>query len=111
LTGFHDLDFGWILNGERASYFDGCMDIDILPSPFTNTLPIRRLDFQANPKHEISVLYIDLIEQKVSLQKQIYTKLSETDYLFENMPNDFEADITVDEQGFVLGYPGLFRRI
>lgn len=30
-------------DGEALPAFDGCLDIDIWPSPFTNTFPIRRL--------------------------------------------------------------------
>src|SRR5690349_14221226 len=33
----------WVLNGSAAQQFNGCIDIDISLTPFTNTLPINRL--------------------------------------------------------------------
>ncbi|NUY82382.1 putative glycolipid-binding domain-containing protein [Flavobacterium sp. MAH-1] len=108
--GIRDKWKGWIVNGKPMPEFDGCIDIDILPTPFTNTLPIRRLDFGAYNSHEILVLYIDLIEKTVSRKKQVYTKLSDSLYRFETVPKDFETNIEVDADGFVLDYPDLFAR-
>ena len=59
---------------------------------------------------EISVLYFDLEAGKVDLRKQRYTRLSERQYRFETVPAGFCATIDVDENGFVLEYPGLFSR-
>lgn len=100
----------WTRNGKPEKQFDGCIDIDISLTPFTNTLPINRLKFSENEKHLINVLYIDVLEQQIKAVQQNYTKLSETEYKFENVPNDFEAVITVDESGLVLNYPELFVR-
>lgn len=108
--GIRDKCKGWTVNGKRTPEFDGCIDIDILPTPFTNTLPIRRLDFDTRNSHIISVLYIDLIEKAVSHKKQVYTKLSDSLYRFETVPKDFETVIEVDADGFVLDYPDLFVR-
>ena len=41
---------------------------------------------------------------------QVYKRISEEKYHYENIPNDFEADITVDENGLVVDYPSLFTR-
>ncbi|MGH9942128.1 MAG: putative glycolipid-binding domain-containing protein [Pyrinomonadaceae bacterium] len=30
--------------GEAVSRFDGCLDVDITATPFTNTLPIRQIE-------------------------------------------------------------------
>lgn len=101
---------GWIVNGKPMPEFEDCIDIDILPTPFTNTLPIRRLDFDTRNNHIISVLYIDLIEKAVSRKRQVYTKLSDSRYRFETVPKDFETTIEVDSDGFVIDYPDLFVR-
>ena len=58
----------------------------------------------------IQVIYLDLLEQKITPVKQKYTRLSKTEYHYENVPNDFEAKIEVDELGFVVDYPSLFVR-
>jgi hypothetical protein len=101
----------WMTNGKHAEQFNGCIDIDISLTPFTNTLPINRLKLSESEKHLINVLYIDVLEQQTKPVRQRYTRLSETEYKYENVPNDFEAVITVDELGLVVNYPELFMRI
>lgn len=100
----------WIMNGEPASQFNGCIDIDIPLTPFTNTLPIKRLKLLENEKQLIKVVYIDILEAQIKALQQQYRKLSLTEYKYENVPNDFEAVITVDESGLVVNYPSLFVR-
>lgn len=100
----------WTTNGRPAEEFNGCIDIDISLTPFTNTLPINRLKLSESEQHLINVLYIDVLEQQTKSVKQNYTRLSETEYKYENSPNDFEAVITVDKLGLVIDYPKLFIR-
>ena len=100
----------WKSNGKKAEQFNGCIDIDIPLTPFTNTLPIRRLRLRQNQTQEIHVIYCDLLEQQIKPVRQRYTCLSDTEYHYENVPNDFEATIQVDESGFVIDYPSLFMR-
>jgi len=100
----------WVSNHKQADQFTGCIDIDIPLTPFTNTLPIRRLNLSQNQTQEIKVIYCDLLEQQVKVVCQRYTCLSNTEYHYENVPNDFEATIEVDNDGFVIDYPSLFVR-
>jgi len=100
----------WTMNGKSARQFNGCIDVDIPVTPFTNTLPINRINLSENEKHLINVIYIDVLEQQIKSLQQQYTKLSATEYKYENVPNDFEAVITVDEFGVVVNYPELFVR-
>jgi hypothetical protein len=100
----------WMMNGATAGQFQGCIDVDIPLTPFTNTLPINRLKLSKDGSKEIKVIYLDVLEQAVQPVRQKYTRLSGTRYHYENIPNDFEASITVDEQGLVVDYPQLFVR-
>ena len=100
----------WTSSGKRANQFNGCIDVDIPLTPFTNTLPIRRLKLNQNQTQEIQVIYFDILKQQVSPIRQRYTCLSGTEYRYENVPNDFEATIQVDESGLVVDYPTLFVR-
>jgi len=100
----------WMMNGKQTDQFRGCVDIDIPLTPFTNTLPVNRLNLGLNQACQIQVIYLDLLEQHVRPVKQRYVRLSETEYHYENVPNDFEAKIEVDELGFVVDYPTLFVR-
>lgn len=45
-------------------------------------------------------------------QTQAYTQLADRLYLFENLNGSgFRAELTVDEDGIVVGYTDLFRRV
>jgi len=101
----------WIQNGKPADAFNGCTEIDIPLTPFTNTLPINRLKLAEGTSQFIDVIYIDLAEQQIKRVQQKYTRLSQLTYRYENVPNDFEATIKVDNWGFVVEYPSLFTRI
>lgn len=100
----------WIYNGTEAQQFRNCIDVDIAVTPFTNTLPIRRLQLGQNQSQEIQVIYCDLLNQEIKPVSQKYTRLSNNEYHYENIPNDFEATIKVDDAGLVIDYPGLFVR-
>jgi hypothetical protein len=101
----------WQVNGQPDGKFNGCIDIDISLTPFTNTLPIKRLHLSEKEGDQIKVLYVDVLDRKIMPVQQKYTKLSQTDYKYENVPNDFESVISVDDLGLVVNYPGLFKRI
>ena len=48
----------------------------------------------------------------VHSQAQAYTRLGDRLYLFENLDGSgFRAELPVDEDGIVLDYPNLFRRV
>ena len=100
----------WYVNGLPDERFTGCIDIDISLTPFTNTLPINRLRLSEKEDEQIKVLYVDVLGRKMMPVLQKYTRLSSTDYKFENVPNDFESVISVDDLGLVVDYPGLFKR-
>lgn len=100
----------WMSEGKEMTQFNGCLDIDIPLTPFTNTLPINRLRLEVNQTQEIRVIYLDLLAHQITPVRQKYTRLSHLEYQYENIPNDFEAKIQVDESGLVVDYPSLFVR-
>lgn len=100
----------WYFDGRPDERFDGCIDVDIPLTPFTNTLPVNRLKMAIGGSELIKVIYIDVFEGIRTVQQK-YTRLSASTYKYENVPNDFEAVITMDDAGFILEYPGLFRRV
>ena len=89
---------------------DGCIDVDISLTPATNTLPIRRLNPAAGEAVDISVAYILAPELSLRAGPQRYTRLADRLWRFHGVDSGFTADISVDAEGFVVGYPGLFRR-
>jgi hypothetical protein len=100
----------WESNHRGIDDFSGCIDIDMSITPSTNSLPIQRLNLPVGEEAEIQVLYVDILKNTLVPVKQKYTRLSEHEYKYENVPNDFETTIRVDESGFVTDYPGLFVR-
>jgi uncharacterized protein len=100
--------------GEPVPELDGCIDVDISATPFTNTLPIRRLGLEPGESEELTVTYVRVPELLVGPERQRYGCLeAKADgglYRFEALPSGFTAKLPVDAEGLVLDYPGLFRR-
>jgi len=91
----------------------GAIDVDISATPFTNTLPIRRLGLQRGRSAEVLAVYILAPDLTVSIDRQRYTCLDADGrrYRYQSVDSDFTREIEVDEHGLVLIYPDLFRRI
>jgi hypothetical protein len=95
--------------GTPLPLLDGSIDVDITATPFTNTLPIRRLRLVAGEARTLKMAYILASEMQLITTQQRYTCLSTTRYRFEQ--NDFRAEIDVDAEGVVTEYEGLFSRV
>ncbi|MGH7365546.1 MAG: putative glycolipid-binding domain-containing protein [Candidatus Rokuibacteriota bacterium] len=94
----------------------GCVDVDIYPSPFTNTLPMRRLaDAAVGRPVALDVAWIVLPELTVQSARQEYTLLERgtagARWRFRGLDSDFVAELDVDDNGLVLDYPEIARRV
>ncbi|MFO7274764.1 MAG: putative glycolipid-binding domain-containing protein [Bacillota bacterium] len=89
----------------------GCIDVDISVTPFTNTLPIRRLQLAPGQSAEIRVAYIQVPELLVRPVRQRYTNTGGGRYRYEALETGFTTLLSVDDDGLVLEYPGCFRRV
>ena len=83
----------------------GCIDVDIWPTPMTNSLPIWRTEWTDQPVR-FAMAWIDATTLEFKRSEQIYTRLDDTHFRFQSA--DFEAVLTVDGDGLVTEYPGLF---
>jgi hypothetical protein len=95
---------------------DGCVDIDIYPSPFTNTLPIRRLtDAVVGRPVALDVAWVVLPELTIQPARQEYTLLERgadrARWRFRGLDSEFVAELPVDHHGLVLDYPCIARRV
>ncbi len=99
-------------DGRAIVELDGCTDIDIWPTPFTNSFPIWREPMAVGERREFRMAWVFAPDLAIQPQPQAYTRLADRLYLFENLDgNGFRAELPVDEDGIVLDYPDLFRRV
>lgn len=99
-------------DGRPVEEFDGCIDIDIWPTPLTNSFPLWRSRLQVGQRQEFLMAWVAAPELTVQAKPQAYTRLAERLFLFESLDGSgFKARLPVDEDGLVEDYPGLFRRV
>lgn len=101
--------------GAACSSLDGCLDVDISATPFTNTFPLRRLALTPGESVDLLVAYITVPDLGVRPVRQRYTCLSRSTsgdlYRYEGLESGFSADLLVDAQGLVMDYPGIWKRV
>ena len=109
----------------RGNWFDnednplpdlaGCIDIDISATPFTNTLPIRRINWTPGQTETLRMVYFSIPEMTFQADEQRYTCIEQrvdgATFRFEQVSTGFTALLPVDGDGLVLDYPGLFERV
>ncbi|MEQ5843371.1 putative glycolipid-binding domain-containing protein [Paraburkholderia acidicola] len=99
-------------HGLTLTALDGCIDIDITVTPFTNTLPIRRLQLAAGERRTIVVAYIAAPELQVTRVDQAYTCIDrDREYRYEGLLSGFTTHLKVDDDGLVVDYPTMVRRL
>jgi hypothetical protein len=102
-------------NGTPLPELDGCIDVDISATPFTNTLPIRRLQLLPGEASDIHVVYVAVPALHVRVAPQRYTCLEQhangATWQYRSLGSDFVANLPVDNHGLVIDYPHLFRRL
>jgi hypothetical protein len=103
------------LDGTAVDLLQGCAYVDITVTPFTNTLPIRRLNLKQGEAEIIQVAYFDIENATVNAVKQRYTNLGPgekyTLYRYEGLETGFTTEIEVDNDGIVVNYPNLWQRV
>jgi Putative glycolipid-binding len=73
---FSDGEGNWTgSDGRTLSYLKGCEYVDISETPFTNSLPIRRLGLAPGESAEIGVAYLEGAELQPWPEPQRYIRL------------------------------------
>ncbi|HEY8286553.1 MAG TPA: putative glycolipid-binding domain-containing protein [Chloroflexota bacterium] len=98
-------------DGRPLKSLAGCIDIDIQATPFTNTLPIRRLGLRTGASATIQVVYIPMPDLVPMAVEQRYTALGTDRWRYEQPGSGFSVELTTDPDGLVVDYPGFFRRL
>lgn len=99
----------WTIGGVRTPRYDRCEDIDLGFSPSTNTLTLKRLALVVGETRTTRAILVTEPELMLSMVKQSYHRIDEQRY--EYRVGDFSVVITVDEDGLVVDYPGMFKAL
>jgi hypothetical protein len=92
------------------------LDCDLGRSPLTNTMPVLRAGLLAGgPAVEVAVAWVSVPDLGVHLAGQRYAFVRSLPgglalVRFETADRSFAADLTFDQDGLVVDYPGLARR-
>jgi uncharacterized protein len=102
----------WNANGRDLPELDRALDCDIGLSPLTNSMPVLRQGLLAESGSvELLMAWVSVPDLSVHVSPQRYTGLGERVVRFESLDDPFTAEITFDEDGLVLDYPGIGRRL
>ncbi len=95
----------------RADY-DGALDVDAVFSPFFNALPIRRTGlYRRADAVSLPVVYVWLPDLTVAPVTIGYTSDRDDNHEIKLHSPVADTTIVVDDDGFIIDYPGLAERI
>jgi hypothetical protein len=98
------------MNGAHRTELDGCYDVALTITPFTSTLPIRRLPLHVGHTADITVACVDVETLDVQPVDQRYTRLTSHRWAYTDLVSGETVEFDVDEHGIVLDHPDRFRR-
>ncbi|WP_078056685.1 putative glycolipid-binding domain-containing protein [Corynebacterium bouchesdurhonense] len=89
------------------------LDCDLGLCPLTNTMPIRRLELLEGdvPKTRLIMAWIDMPSLQVIASDQYYSSLGSNTVRYASGTRGVDVELDVDEDGVVIHYPDLARRI
>ncbi len=103
----------WLITdhqGERRASYNGALDVDVVFSPFFNALPIRRLGLHERAESiTLPMVYVNVPEMSVTAATVSYDNNGGPDGIKLRSPVA-DTIVTVDSDGFSVGYPGLAER-
>jgi uncharacterized protein len=102
----------WSSNGRELPNLDDALDCDIGLSPLTNSMPVLRHRLLAETRPvELLMAWVSVPDLSVHASPQRYTGLGDRVVRFDSLDDPFTADITFDDDGLVVNYPGIGRRL
>jgi uncharacterized protein len=101
----------WHQSGNEVSLARGLYDVDLEITPATNILPIRRLNLKEGESRETAALWVRFPSLTLERLEQRYTRISPNLYHYESPSIGFETQLEVDEDGLIVRYHGLWRRL
>jgi uncharacterized protein len=105
----------WLVDGAPAPLVEGCLDVDLEASAFTNAFPVRRVGLRVGEASEAPAAYVRAPGLAVQRLEQRYERLAGPDgrevYAYEAPDMNFAATLVFDEHGLVLDYPEIAVRV
>jgi hypothetical protein len=99
------------INGAHRPDLDGCVDVELSCTPFTVTLPVRRLGLPEGGQADVVVLYVDVDTLLTERRRRRYTRLEGRRWRCEALDTGEVVELEVDDDGLVLDHPSAFRRL
>jgi hypothetical protein len=105
-------DGRWNVNGREVPELDRALDCDLGLSPLTNSMPVLRHGLLREPDSvELVMAWVSVPDLTVHPSHQRYTGLRDGLVRFDSLDDPFTAEISFDEDGLVVDYPGIGRRL
>lgn len=105
----------WTVDGIASPWLDGCPDVDIETSCFTNTFPVHRLALTVGAAASVPAAYVRGEDLNIQRIEQEYVRLEDDGgrqrYDYDCPTFDFVSRLTYDEHGLVLDYPRVGSRV
>jgi hypothetical protein len=104
----------WTVDGRPLPELDGALDCDVGRSPLTNTMPVLRHQLHRGPgEFDFLMAFVPVPDLSVRASRQHYTHLGRTAEggRVRYASGDFRSDLEFDEDGLVVVYPGIARRL
>jgi uncharacterized protein len=96
------------MNGDHRTELDGCTELSLECTPFTLTLPIRRLRLGIGDETEVRSVAVDVDTLAVVPRVHHYRRVGERRW--QHRSDDTDETYDVDEHGLALDVDGRFRR-
>lgn len=96
------------VNGTHRPELDGAHEVALDATPFTLSLPIRRLPLRVGDAFELTVLTIDVETLAVVPTSVAYHRMGHHDWRITRRSETLE--VAVDEYGLITDVEGVFRR-
>lgn len=105
----------WLIDDAPAPELDGCADVDLEASVFTNALPVRRLGLQIGEEAQSPAAYVRAPALEVERLEQSYRRVAdvgqEPRYAYAAPRFEYTGELTYGADGLLTDYPGLAERI
>lgn len=105
---FRTIDGVWTADNEPIAAGDHLLDIDLGFTPATNTNAINRLNLDVGSSSETTALWLDADDWIFKPLKQVYERRSEFVFSYSSPPHNYNAELAIDDFGFILDYPQLW---